>query len=90
MKRWPVLLLLLALAACSPRSGDSSAQAQCERQAENDPKVVEIYTSTNGWYTYPYQDHDRLLMAKRQAMVKCLREKGLAPAGGVQAVQPLY
>lgn len=89
MKLWPALLLG-ALAACSPRSGDSSAQAQCQRQVGDDPKVDEIYSRTNGWYTYPYQTHDDLVMAQHEAMIKCLREKGLVPPGGVQPVKPQY
>ena len=90
MRPWPVSLLLFALAACSPRASDSSAQAQCERQVGDDPKVDEIYSRTNGWYTYPYQTHDELVMAQRQATIRCLREKGLVPPGGVQAVKPQY
>jgi hypothetical protein len=80
----PVLALILA--ACN---SDGSPQAECERQADQDPAVREIYSRTNGDYAksgYPaYYD---LREAKRQAALRCMRAKGLAPPGGVQVVKP--
>jgi hypothetical protein len=81
------LTFCLALTACAPGASDNSPQAQCERQVSDDPAVVEIYTRTNGAYTQPWAERDDLLAAKRQAMLRCLRQKGLAPPGGVQSVQ---
>ena len=50
---------------------------------------MEIYSRTNGDYTYGgYQAYYDLREAKRQAMLRCMRAKGLAPPGGVQAVKP--
>ncbi len=87
MRAWLLPLLACALAACSSSLGDSP-QAQCERQVNDDPKVAEIYRTSNGEYSYVgYQARDDLLMAKREAVVKCMRAKGLAPPGGVQPVQ---
>ncbi len=83
---WRVIsVLAVVLTACT---GGSSPQAECERQADDDPKVVEIYTRTNGAYTYPWVQRDDLLMAKKQATIRCMRAKGLAPPGGVQPVVP--
>jgi hypothetical protein len=79
-----VLSLAIVLTACS--GGDNSPQAQCERQADDDPAVVAIYTRTNGDYTQPWAARDQLLAAKRQAVLRCMRQKGLAPPGGVQPV----
>jgi hypothetical protein len=79
------LLLLLLLAACAP---GNSPQAQCERQAIDDPAVQEIYRTSNGDYTYADRDRPELLAAKRDATVRCMRAKGLVPPGGVQTVQP--
>ena len=53
-----------------------------------DPAVQEIYTRTNGYYTFPWWQRDDLLAAKKQATVRCMRAKGLAPPGGVQPVAP--
>jgi hypothetical protein len=80
--------LCLALAACSPGSSNDSPQEQCERQAMDDPAVVEIYTRSNGTYTMPWTARDDLLAAKHQAVLRCMRQKGLAPPGGVQPVRP--
>lgn len=89
MIRWLFPLLTLATAACGASRNDNSPQAQCERQVENDPKVIEVYTRGNGAYTYVGNpERDALLLAKREAMVRCMRSMGLAPAGGVQPVQP--
>jgi hypothetical protein len=81
-----VPLLALNLAACD--SGNSP-QAECERQAEQDPAVREIYSRTNGDYaSSDYQAYYDLREAKRQATLRCMRAKGLAPPGGVQVVNP--
>ncbi len=78
------LLLGIVLAACAA----NTPQAECEQQAMQDPKVEEIYTRTNGDYTFPYTARDQLLDYKRQAVLRCMRAKGLAPPGGVQPVVP--
>ena len=79
-------LLALLLAGCN--SGNSP-QAECERQAEQDPAVQEIYSRTNGDYSKSgYEAYYDLREAKRQAALRCMRAKGLAPPGGVQVVKP--
>jgi hypothetical protein len=81
-----VALLALIVTACN--NGDSP-QAECERQADQDPAVRDIYSRTNGDYTYGgYQAYYDLREAKRLAALRCMRAKGLAPPGGVQAVKP--
>jgi hypothetical protein len=78
----------LALGACSLGTSDNSPQAQCDRQADNDPRVQWIYGGHEGDYTIQGSARANLLWAKRQALEKCLREKGLAPPGGVEPVKP--
>jgi hypothetical protein len=78
-----VLLLAIMLTACN---GGDSPQAQCERQADSDPAVMAIYRGNSGDYTQPWTARDQLLAAKRQAVLRCMRQKGLAPPGGVQPV----
>jgi hypothetical protein len=85
---WLVPLLVGGFAACSLLAPDNSPQAQCERQANDDPAVVAIYTHTEGGYTYSSLDRSRLAFARRQAILRCMRAKGLAPPGGVQPVEP--
>jgi hypothetical protein len=78
-----------AVIGCSTGSADNSPQAECKRQAEKDPAVAAIYSGTNGDYTSSdYQAYYDLREAKRQALLRCMRAKGLAPPGGVQVVKP--
>ena len=89
--RWRLALLLpLALGACTPSPPDNSPEAQCERQADQDPTVEAIYAGNYGDYTQVGATRDLLLWSKRQATAKCLREKGLAPPGGVQPIRPNF
>jgi hypothetical protein len=81
-------MLGVTMTACAFGTSDNSPQAQCERQAYDDPAVAEIYSRTNGAYTRPGTEHDDLVAALRQATQRCLRQKGLAPPGGVQPVRP--
>ena len=80
-------MMTLALAACSGAGG--SPQAQCERDASQDPAVRTIYQRSDGYYTYgETKQRADLQEAKRQAVLRCLRAKGLVPPGGVQPVVP--
>jgi hypothetical protein len=77
-----VPLLAIALAACASGGSNSSPQAQCERQADEDPAVMAIFQQ-------PWVDTYKLSFARREAVQQCLRQKGVALPGGVQPVRPL-
>ena len=82
-----VLIMALAVAGCS--AAEASPEAQCERQAMQDPAVQAIYSRSNGYYTVSgTQQEADLAQAKRQAVMRCTRAKGLAPPGGVQPIAP--
>jgi hypothetical protein len=81
-----VLVLALLPAACG--GNDNSPQARCERQADQDPTVRSIYRGDQGDYTQLGPARSDLMWAKRQATLKCLREAGLAPPGGVEPIRP--
>lgn len=82
-----LVTMVLALTACSG-PGDSG-KAQCERQASQDPAVQTIYARSNGYYTVSgTKQQADLVEATRQAVLRCMRAKGLAPPGGVQPVAP--
>jgi hypothetical protein len=83
-----VPLLAGGLTACSLVAPNDTPQAQCERQADGDPAVVAIYAHSQGGYTYSSLDRARLAFARRQAVLRCMRAKGLAPPGGVEAIEP--
>jgi hypothetical protein len=80
------MLFPLLVAACGP-TGDSP-EAQCERQADQDPTVQSIYRGDQGDYTQIGIARANLRWAKQEATQKCLQQKGLLPKGGVQAVRP--
>ena len=78
-------VMALLLAGC----GGNSPEAQCRRQAAQDPAVRSVYTRGNGYYTISTTPQQaELEQATRQAEMRCMREKGLAPPGGVQPVIP--
>jgi hypothetical protein len=73
------------MASCS---ADNTSQAQCERQADQDPMVLSIYRGDQGDYTQIGPARSNLMFAKRQATIKCLQAKGILPPGGVEPVRP--
>ncbi len=75
-----VALLAIMLSGCGYAGFGDTPQAQCARQANADPAVVAI--NRNTWI-----DGYRLDFALRQATLRCLQAKGLAPPGGVEPVQ---
>ncbi len=79
-------MLVLLLASCG--GAPKGPEAECERQANNDPTVMSIYRGDQGDYTQPSPARSNLIWAKRQATLKCLRQKGLAPPGGVEPIRP--
>ncbi len=81
-----IVLLPLVLLACAPR-GDTP-EAQCTRQADQDPTVLSIYRGDQGDYTQLGPARSNLLWAKKQAYTKCMQAKGFEPAGGVEPIRP--
>jgi hypothetical protein len=81
------LLLPLLLIACA-HMGDSP-EAECARQADRDPTVLSIYRGDQGDYTQIGPARTNLMLAKKEAITKCMQAKGLAPPGsGVQPIRP--
>jgi hypothetical protein len=76
------------LAACSSAAPSTNVQAQCEREAYDDPAVRAIIGDTAGNYMQAGPQRDQLIWAVRQGTQRCLQRKGLVPPGGVQAVRP--
>jgi hypothetical protein len=77
--------VLLLMASCA---ADNTPQAQCARQADQDPTVLSIYRGDQGDYTQVGLARSNLLFAKRQATIACLQAKGVLPPGGVEPVRP--
>jgi hypothetical protein len=81
-------LVPLLVGGCTVGPPDNSPQAQCERQANEDPTVQAIYRGEQGDYTQIGPARSNLLWTKRQATLKCMQQKGLAPPGGVEPIRP--
>jgi hypothetical protein len=81
------LLCLLLLAACSggSRGSDDPQHRACEAAANDDPAVREEMRKRAGSEGYLWQHNDQYLALRQQAVLRCLRARGLAPPGGVEA-----
>jgi hypothetical protein len=86
MNRVLVALLVALLGGCklAATMGDSP-QAQCQRQSYEDPAVQAAIQASNGDYTV---DDTNVRYLRQQALLRCLRQKGLAPPGGVEPLRP--
>ena len=81
-------MIPILLAGCSAFGGGNSAQAQCERAARNDSKVVDLELANNYRYADQPDLAPEIAVARRQALLRCLREKGVAAPGGVEPLTP--
>ena len=80
-----LLLLALLLAACAT---DNSPQAECRRQANNDPEVKALFVDSLRNQSYAATHAGELAYLRRQATLRCLQDRGLASPGGVEPVRP--
>jgi hypothetical protein len=86
MKRLLAAPLAALLGGCTVAATvGNSPQAQCQRQSYDDPAVHAAIQASNGDYTV---DDTTVRYLRQQALLRCLRQKGLAPPGGVQPLQP--
>jgi hypothetical protein len=88
IRAWPMLALLLPLAAAACANDSTSPTAGCERQVYNDPEVKSLLMKSAGTESFRWDYAPLLDYAKKQALTRCLRERGLAPPGGVQSPPP--
>jgi hypothetical protein len=79
-------LLPLTLIACGQTG--NGPEAECRRQADQDPTVRSIYRGDQGDYTQLGPARSNLDWALKQSYLKCMREKGLAPPVGVEPIRP--
>lgn len=80
--RAALLLLSCALASCAQ---PNTPEAQCERQADEAPEVRELRVKAAGNDVFFKEHQYEIRDARRRATLACLRARGLAPAGGVEA-----
>lgn len=79
------LLLLAACTAAGPSKAPlGAAEDACASQADADPAVKADLGKAAGTLDWQWQHSGQIRQAKRDAITKCLRARGLAPRGGVE------
>lgn len=78
-----LLALCLLLAACASR--EPPAVQACRAQANDDPEVGRLVARSAGSGSFEREHRDELRDTRRQAMLRCLRARGFAAPGGVEA-----
>jgi len=87
MTRLGVWLLLLVLGGCGlGEPAGNSPEAECRRQAYDDPTVKHLTIENLGLGTGPSATYD-YKKALRDANDACLRQKGIPVQGGVEPVR---
>ncbi|HUB16848.1 MAG TPA: hypothetical protein VMB34_33245 [Acetobacteraceae bacterium] len=84
---WLLSLLLLAGCTWGEPTGNSP-QAQCRRDAYNDPKVKQLTIESMGQMGANPQNQFDYEKALHDATEACLRKQGVAVQGGVEPVRP--
>jgi len=92
----PTLLLplLLALASCAKNDplppADNPTEAACRREAEASPAAKAGYARLPPPENVTSYNRVKAEIAaiERAAYLRCMRDKGLAPPGGVEPVRP--
>ncbi len=86
-----LLLAIAPLAGCGgghPQAAADPGVAQCRAQVYADPAVKHLQAVQAGGLWLQADGQAALAEAKRQALLTCLRARGLAPPGGVEAPHP--
>ena len=83
-----LLLATAPLASCGgghPKAAADPGVAQCRAQVSADPVVKHLQAVQAGSLWLQADGQADLAEARRQALLTCLRARGLAPPGGVEA-----
>jgi len=80
---------MLSLVACSVGGEPQTDQEACARQANDDPVVKELIIRGAGNPHFQMEGQDQLRATKQDAMLACLRARGVVRPGGVERQKPL-
>ena len=81
-----ILLATVTLAACSstPRPATDADHRACKDQAYDDPVVKAMIMKSAGTDRYVIDNQYAMKYAEEDAVLTCLRARGLVPPGGVE------
>ena len=85
--------MLLCAAGCGGgyvAQTEPAAPPECQAEANNDPAVKQIVMKMSAVQYWRGNYQEDLAVAKREALLKCMRAKGLIPPGGVEPVKPVW
>jgi hypothetical protein len=88
-----MLLVLPAVLLCGcDHTGPKTdpARAECERQADSDPKVMDLKVKQFSITPSDPPIGPDIAVARHEALLHCLQAKGLAAPGGVEPLRPRY
>jgi hypothetical protein len=87
---WLLLALVVPVAGCSSWSepAGNTPQAECRRQAYDDPTVKQLIIRGMGEGGASPQTQFDYEKALHDATVACLKKKGVTVRGGVEPVRP--
>ena len=86
MKPLLALVLLALLPGCTPPPPATTAQGQCEQQADADPAVHALVVQSTVDSLDPIWQN-KLAKARRKAVSDCMAAKGFPQRGGVEAIR---
>ena len=88
MTAFRALPFLILLAACVDVGPDpATPEGQCQVEVENDPAVQDVYRRMPSGSLYGFGTLEAMKEIKQQAYERCMRNRGLAPLGGVESTR---
>ena len=89
MRRYGVLALVLAVAGCGwfAGNGGNTPEAQCQRQAYDDPAVKKLTVQGLNQAGVDQDADFAYTKALHDATDRCLQQKGVQVRGGVEPVR---
>ena len=82
------MALLALLAGGCAGNRQLTDEEFCERQAQNDPVVKQMIIKGVGNQHFQLEGQDQLHAAQQDALLACLRSRGVIRRGGVERLKP--
>lgn len=86
---WLALALPVLLVAGCGGPPESPQESACAQESYSDPTVKDLIMKGAGSEHFQRENQDVLAFARKAAIVRCLKARGIVPPGGVEAQRPL-